>query len=243
MTVAQRGQLGKWEAFWEEPVIVPEATHVLAVDLVLEQLRRYERPGQRLRVLDLGCGAGRVVRLIRQAGYQVVGLDLAEGALRSARRELGSAAHLIQGDAFQLGLATGSFDVVVSLGYASVGSYHNAQAELARVLRPGGLALIDFRRVSLYYLPVLATRGRHYLRAWRRGEVALPGVGLRLDPSWAAADLRPLASRAFNTFPPCGERIPRGAALTFERYLGRPLAPLLARTTLVLFRHLPPAGP
>ena len=238
-SVAGRGQRTKWESFWEAPVIVAEATHLLTIELAVRMLHHYGPPGRAPRVLDLGCGAGRAMRLLQSAGCDVLGLDLAAGAMRAARDALGPTARLVQGDAYRLPLATSSFDAVISLGYASVGSYHGVQAELARVLRPGGLALIDFRRVSLYYLPILPLRGRHYLRAWRRGEVALPGVGLRLEPSWAAANLQLVAARPFNTFPPLGDRLPVRAALGFERGLGRPLAPLLARTVLAVFRHTP----
>ena len=232
------GQRGKWETFWQDPTIVAEATHLLSVDLALRLLRVEGYPGRPLRVLDLGCGAGRVMALLDAAGCRAVGVDLATGALRVARQDLGPGARLVQADAFHLGLATGSFDVVLSLGYASVGSYVGVQDEIARVLRPHGVALIDFRRVSLYYLPVLPWRGRRLLAAWRRGEVALPPLGLRLTPTWAAAGLRLVAAPRFNAFPPLGDRLPPRAALAFERRIGRPLSPLLARTVLAKFRKV-----
>jgi SAM-dependent methyltransferase len=230
------GQRGKWESFWQDPTIVAEATHRLSVDLALALLDSERHAGRPLRVLDLGCGTGRAMAMLAAAGCRVVGVDLAAGALRVARRDLGPDGRLIQADAFRLGLASGSFDVVLSLGYASVGSYVGAQDEIARVLRPNGVALIDFRRVGLYHLPVLPWHGRRLLAAWRRGEVALPLVGLRPAPTWAAAGLRLVAAPRFNTFPPLGDRLRPRAALAFERRVGRPLSPLLARTVLAKFR-------
>jgi ubiquinone/menaquinone biosynthesis C-methylase UbiE len=44
------------------------------------------QPGER--VLDLGCGAGRFVAALRQAGADAIGVDLAEGALERARRNV-----------------------------------------------------------------------------------------------------------------------------------------------------------
>src|SRR5215208_4806932 len=40
------------------------------------------------RVLDLGCGAGRFVAALRDAGADPVGVDLADGALERARRNV-----------------------------------------------------------------------------------------------------------------------------------------------------------
>lgn len=213
-----------------------EATHARSVELALELLHADGRP-RPPRVLDLGCGGGRVMELLGAAGCEVAGLDLAIGALAEAGRRLGPGARLMQGDAFRLGLATGGFDAVVSLGYASVGSYPGVQAELARVLRPGGVALIDFRRVGLYHLPLLPWRGRQFLRAWQRGEVSLPLLGLRPAPAWATAGLRLEAVRLFNTYLPLGSRLSPEACLAFERRLGRRVAPLLARTALATFRR------
>ena len=45
---------------------------------------RSSRPGDR--VLDLGCGAGRFVAAAREAGADVVGVDIAEAALERARQ-------------------------------------------------------------------------------------------------------------------------------------------------------------
>lgn len=214
---------------------------MLAVDLALRMLRPDGYPRRGLRILDLGCGNGRVMELLMAAGCDVVGVDLAAGALAAARAYLGPGAPLVQSDAFRLGLASASFDVVLSLGYASVASYPGVQQEVARVLRPGGVALVDFRHVSLYHLPLLPRWGLRWLRAWRRGEVVLPGLGLRPSPTWAAAGLRCEMVRHFNTYPPLARLSPE-ASLAFERRYGWALAPLLARTALAKFRRLGPAA-
>ena len=229
-------RLRKWEAFWHGPRVEAEATHRISAELVLAALRA-ERLVGRPCLLDLGCGSGRIMELLGQGGCEVVGLDLAAGALQAARERLGPEGRLLRGDAFHLPFADASFEAIVSLGYASVGSYPGVQAELARVLRPGGLALIDFRRFGLYHLPFLPLRARQFVRAWRRGDVSLPLLGLRPGPTWAAAGFRLEAVALFNTYPPLGRRLPTAGALGFERRVGRGLAPLLARTALARFRR------
>jgi len=229
----------KWEAFWQGPPAEAEATHLLSVEAALELLQQEHPLDRRRRVLDLGCGGGRVMELLQVVGFDVVGLDLSGGALDTARRYLGPAARLIQADAFQLGVASGSFDAVLSLGYASVGSFPGVQVELARVLRPGGVALVDYRRIGLYHLPLLPARGARLFRAWQRGEVSLPMLGLRSGSDWAEAGFELEVIRLFNTYPPLGRRLAADQALAFERRFGRPFAPLLARTAIARFRRQP----
>src|SRR2546422_8077001 len=122
----------KWESFWSAPRAEADATHRRSVELIQDQLAPQRARGRPLRILDLGCGSGRVLELLQLAGDRVVGLDLAAGAVQTARSRLSNAPQLIQADAFNLALADGSFDAVVSLGYASVGSYPGVQDELAR---------------------------------------------------------------------------------------------------------------
>jgi len=107
------------------------------------------------RVLEVGCGPGRLsIRLARQHGLDVTGLDLDPAMIGRARA---NAAHpgnggdrwpsFLIGDVAALAFPDGSFDLVVS----TLSMHHWADpaaglAEIGRVLRPGGRALVwDFR--------------------------------------------------------------------------------------------------
>jgi len=95
------------------------------------------------RVLDAGCGNGRPIlaRLVERA--DAVGLDHSEGMLRVAREHV--TAPLVQGDMIRLPFATGAFDAVVaywSLIHLPLSDHPTAIEEFARVLRPGGRALV-----------------------------------------------------------------------------------------------------
>ncbi len=98
-----------------------------------------------LAALDVGCGAGlSLVRLmgLREVG-RVVGLEPDPGALRLARRHRGF--EVVRGSALALPFGAGCFDLVTCfdvLQHLPDGGDRLAASEIARVLRPGGLAVV-----------------------------------------------------------------------------------------------------
>lgn len=102
------------------------------------------------RVLDVGCGPGHLaIRLAREHGLEVTGLDLDPAMIGRARanaeRALGAERRpaFVVGGVAALPFADASFDLVVST--LSMHHWSDAaagQAEIGRVLRPGGRALI-----------------------------------------------------------------------------------------------------
>ena len=103
-------------------------------------------------VMDVGCGACRVARLVQRTGRATtVGVDLSLASLRSA------AAHrpgpLVNGDNLRLPFRSGVADLVVSNGVIHhTPDAHASFLELARVTKPGGTLVVSvYNRHSWYY--------------------------------------------------------------------------------------------
>jgi SAM-dependent methyltransferase len=99
------------------------------------------------RVLDLACGTGSVA--LRAAGQsaQVIGVDSASrllGVARERAQSLGVEIDFRAGDLLALPVDDGAADVVISsFGLIFAPDPPRAMAEVARVLAPGGRALIS----------------------------------------------------------------------------------------------------
>ncbi|MGH7640644.1 MAG: class I SAM-dependent methyltransferase [Candidatus Dormibacteria bacterium] len=116
---------------------------------VAEDVAQVAPPGARL--LELGCGPGRLASLLATRYHlNVTGVDLDPRMVERARansRQVSPGARsgpaFLVGDAAQLPFADSSFDVVLSTLSMHHWSDTNAGLrEIARVLRPGGRALV-----------------------------------------------------------------------------------------------------
>lgn len=133
------------------------------------------------KILDLGCGTGRLSLYLQDLGYEVVAIDSSAEMLAVARsKEGGKRVTWLQGDAFALPVQHGSFDVVVALRLA----FHFA--DLRRVLaaainatKPGGTIVLDTYNWSVRALVPLGKRTWgspvyiHYPRRVMRDAAAL----------------------------------------------------------------------
>jgi demethylmenaquinone methyltransferase / 2-methoxy-6-polyprenyl-1,4-benzoquinol methylase len=100
------------------------------------------RPGDR--VLDLGCGTGKLAALLADR-CRVVGVDVSREMLRLARGRTVPIGLLVQCSAFHLPFRDQAFDAAMS-GFVlrNLEDLGATFDELARVVRPGGsIALVD----------------------------------------------------------------------------------------------------
>ena len=107
------------------------------------------QPGQR--VLDVGCGYGRIAVPVAVAGYPVVGLDISWSLLEAARQHAdgqGVTVAWLQASMCQMPLRANTCDVILCLWSAFYellvpAEQRAALREITRVLRPGGWALVE----------------------------------------------------------------------------------------------------
>lgn len=95
---------------------------------------------------DLGCGPGHVAAWMAGRGAQCVGIDLSPAMVELGRREHPEV-EFRSGDLLELPARDGEFAAVVALYsviHLEAGELRPAFAEMARVLRPGGLCLVSF---------------------------------------------------------------------------------------------------
>jgi ubiquinone/menaquinone biosynthesis C-methylase UbiE len=103
--------------------------------------------GRRERLLDVGCGTGDYVALAERHGCEYHGLDFSFSMIAGARRR--NADHscrdrFLVGSGERLPYAARSFDVAIAIGFIEYfRDPHLPLAEIRRVLRPGGLAVIQ----------------------------------------------------------------------------------------------------
>jgi SAM-dependent methyltransferase len=165
-------------------------------------LRRVAPPGSK--VLEIGCATGSLLRVLRDHGCDVTGIDLSRKFADFARSEYGL--EVGQGEFLACDLGARRFDLVLMLGtFCNLPSPHESLVKMRAHLGPGGLLLFNFPDSGHW---LARAYGRHYwmftpsidVFPTRRGcESALRRSGFRLcsletDRQWPS--LRKLLKHA-----------------------------------------------
>lgn len=110
------------------------------LDIALDRLLPEQAEG--LRLLDIGCGTGYHMARYRKRGFEVSGVDGSEEMLKRAR-EFNPGIEFQHADVDALPYETGSFDFVMCIEVLRYLPDPAASIrEMARVLKPGGVALV-----------------------------------------------------------------------------------------------------
>lgn len=125
------------------------------------------------RILDVGCAAGFFLRVMRDAGHDVWGLELSASIAQRARQALGDdRVHI--GTLVDLphhpgdrpedpGFRPGSFDLVTLWDVIKhVPDYRDLLRSVRRMLKPGGRLLLETQNVASLWARTLGPRWQHY---------------------------------------------------------------------------------
>ena len=160
------------------------------IDLYLNFARRCGSP-----ILEAGCGTGRVLIPLAQAGYQVTGLDNSPAMLFRARQRLASLApevqariHLLQADVRDFALAQRYTLAFIALNgfmhFLTLQDQLQALRCIHRHLRPGATFILDLPHISLSALVTSDERVSVY------DEYEDPATGLPIQ-KWVSGAVDP----------------------------------------------------
>jgi SAM-dependent methyltransferase len=184
-------------AFWDELCGTTLAQELGITEASPEGLARFDEaylgfypylagylPGQggsRSRLLEIGLGYGTVSQLLAERGFDYHGLDIAPGPVEMVRHRLhmlgiGDPEVRVQaGSVLEMAHPDESFDHVVTIGCLHhTGDIPRAVAEVERVLRPGGRAVVMlYNRRSYRQLKLMVRNLPSRLRGRRMDEEAI----------------------------------------------------------------------
>lgn len=175
------GRFGRWAPTYERSYMqrwLFGPTHARMLDM----LTAYGSANPPRRVVDVGCGTGRLLRAVagRWPTAELLGVDAAPGMIEEARR-LNPKARFENAAAESLPFADSSVDLVLS----SISFHHWADQaqgvrEIARVLRRGGwFCLADHE-----FLPGRLWGDRVRTRGEVRALMSTAGLSVRRQAGW-----------------------------------------------------------
>lgn len=191
-------------------------------NILARELRRIPAPGL---ALDIGAAGGGNTRVLRAAGWRPLALEYAPTAAVAARQR---GLDVLRGDAREIPVQTGALDLVTAFDVLEhIEEDYLAAAEITRILRPGGTALIavpadmalwsahdeavgHVRRYTRETLTSVIVKGGLVIEdLWSWNVLLRPVVGLRRRSSTGSDldDVNPAVNTALR------------AVITAERYL------------------------
>ena len=211
------------------------------LDSVLRRIVRMGHCSTSSPVLEVGCAAGTQCIALKRMGFgRVAGLDINTSVLdlakRNSREQGLEADYFIMGDAHQLPVASGSLDLVFSVGVMEhLPDLHASLLEQRRVLKPGGRLVMA---VPNTYCPWWTTAKKWRAGLSKKDHFAFPGAFRTFSPDQGRraleeAGFRNVVHEAGDAvLPQCPDWL-AGMNIFFEKIVER--TPLLKNTQAMLY--------
>jgi len=186
-----------WREYFEEYYLLVEGTKSREATLrsadFIEQAFALPKGS---RILDLGCGYGRLSVELAGRGYRLVGLDLSPSLLgmaeESARRE-GVEIELVRGDMREIDYHN-EFDGILSwdtsFGYFRDEENEDLLRRMARALKVGGKLILDLHHRDAYIQRHLGKQWERKGHHWIVEEIGFDALRSRLEIRGYLIDLR-----------------------------------------------------
>ncbi len=128
-------------------------------ELLTEEIAKHFSEEDEIEVLEVGCGTGKTLEyLCNKITNPIYGVDFSIGMLGAAKASTEISSNppsLMLGNAFELPFEDNSFDAVYATRFMHQFSHEEKVrigSEITRVLRPGGLVLLEFYARPINYL-------------------------------------------------------------------------------------------
>ena len=118
---------------------------------LLDKILKLKGIDKNQKILEVGCGTGRFFIPLIKEGYNMYGLDYSEGMISKLKENIKEEnlkfdeRRIIQGDARKMPFKENTFDLVISYRtLIHIPDYELVLKEIGRVLKPNGIAIIEF---------------------------------------------------------------------------------------------------
>lgn len=138
----------------------------------LKPFKKYVKNGDK--ILDLGCGAGRLYQLFDGLQVEYIGVDISEGQIKIAQEQYPHNTYIIA-EMGKLPLPDASFDSIFCIAafhhLPDVDTRIGALEEMKRVLKPGGMVIMTNWNIDSSWWKKKVEQGKYKILGDRDVEV------------------------------------------------------------------------
>lgn len=150
-------------------------------DWILNKIASAHLQGGPKRILDLGCGSGKLTNALREMGHEVIGIDNSRSGIDAAKRHFPETEFRCE-NVYEISSAEelGEFDLVIAIEVIEHLYYPRKLIQSARrFVRPGGTVVVSTPYYGYLKNLLIALTGRmdrHFTALWDGGHIKLFSV-------------------------------------------------------------------